>query len=224
MKTYFITGTDTSIGKTTATCQLMRQLKQSNKKVIALKPIASGTEYICPYRKPVHQDSILLQQAANVLLEYQTINPYLMQEAIAPHISASKNNDYLDADAIFKKIAQTIEKQNADYCFIEGAGGWLLPLNNKNTFAEVIVKLNLPIIMVVGIKLGCLNHSLLTYNSIKSLGGNCIGWIANCIDPNMQCMNENIDSLKELLEVKCIGKIPYNLCAEQAEFDFTLLS
>jgi len=204
--TFFVTGTDTGIGKTFVTCVLMQFIKFHRKKVIGMKPIAAGVDK--KNGETANKDVNLLQYESNLKLEVGEINIYSFDEPIAPHIAAQKNNIQID----FKKIKSHAEtlKSSADYLFIEGAGGYLVPLGESASIADLVDELNIPIIIVIGIKLGCINHSLLTIEAILNRGQKIFGWVANILDNNMHEVDANISSLRQRIEQPLIGTIPYS--------------
>jgi len=160
--TFFVTGTDTGIGKTFVTCILMQFLKFHHKKVIGMKPIAAGIDMV--KSETVNEDVNLLKNESNLRLSVDEINTYSFDEPIAPHLAAQKHNIEIDFIKI-KKHAEAL-KRRADYLLIEGAGGYLVPLGESTSMADLVDELNAPIIFVIGIKLGCINHSLLTIEAI----------------------------------------------------------
>lgn len=204
-KAYFITGTDTNIGKTTAACLLMLESTARNLKTLGLKPVASGCELKNADNVLYNSDGLLLQNYSNLDPEYTDINPYRFQQPISPHIANTKQ---ISAKVIANSCIRAIEKYAPDICYIEGAGGWLCPLNQHETFADIAKILNIPVILVVGIKLGCLNHTILTYNSIKSSGLRLHGWIANIIEQNNQdIINKNINYIKSYITSPLLNTI-----------------
>ena len=205
-KTIFITGTDTDVGKTYIALGLLKNLTEKKYACMALKPVACG----CDEPEGLYNaDARALQKMASVQLDYQIVNPFLFKQAIAPHLAASLAGTQLVASKIAKHISTTISNHAHDVCIIEGVGGWAVPLNNTETMADVVVQLGLPVVVVVGMKLGCLNHAILTAKAIMQSGCHLIGWIANCIDPNMEAQEANIETLKSWLEVPCLGVVPY---------------
>lgn len=202
----FITGTDTGIGKTTAALWLLDQLNQQGHSTIAIKPVASGCEFI--NGQLINDDALKLQQHASIKLAYSQVNPFAFAPPIAPHLAALENNQILSAEIISEAIAPTL-KIPADYYVIEGCGGWLVPLNNNETYADFVVKNDFSVILVVGMRLGCLNHALLTYHAIKASGVKLKGWIANCIDPTMGYREHNIKSLQQIIAEPCLATMDY---------------
>ena len=203
---FFVTGTDTGIGKTFITCILMNYINSQQKKVIGMKPIAAGADEI--NGQVANEDVLLLKKECNFQLNLDEINTYYFPEPIAPHIAAIKNKIDIDSNNI-KIHAQNL-KRRTDFLFIEGAGGYLVPLNENETIADLVDALNIPVILVVGIKLGCINHSLLTVEAILRRGQKLFGWIANIVDKDMLVADENISSLKQRIKQPLIGTIPYS--------------
>ncbi len=210
---YFITGTDTNAGKTWATIALMRYFKQEGKSVVGMKPVASGCFMQDGQLK--NDDALLIQENTSLKIAYDLINPYAYELPISPHI-AGVNNPV--------KLAKIVEKFNAlkevaDIVLVEGAGGWYAPLNDCEDISDLAKSLALPIILVVAIRLGCINHAKLTWQSIQHSGIQCAGWIAVCVDPDMLNRDENIYTIKTALNVPLLGVLPYLSIA-----DFDLLA
>lgn len=204
MKSYFVTGTDTEIGKTYATCLLARALAQQGKQAVCFKPVAAGAELIDDIWK--NDDALALQQASNVPLSYAQVNPFCFKEAIAPHIAAEINQQTVTLNDIvtsFNKLPQ------GDYCLVEGAGGFLVPLNNEQSFADIPKALNAQVILVVGMRLGCINHALLTAEAVRQRGLKLAGWIANQIDPDMNNYSENLETLSNQLAAPMLAEIKH---------------
>ena len=210
---YFITGTDTNAGKTWATIALMRYFKQRGKYVVGMKPVASGCFMQDGELK--NEDALLIQENASLKIAYDLINPYAYELPVSPHI-AGYNNPV--------KLANIVEKFNAlkavaDIVLVEGAGGWYAPLNDCEDISDLAKALALPVILVVAIRLGCINHAKLTYEAIQHSGILCAGWIAVCVDPDMLNRDENICTVKTALNVPLLGVLPY-----LASADFDLLA
>ena len=203
---FFITGTDTGIGKTFVTCILMHFINSQQRKAIGMKPIAAGIDRV--NGQTANEDVLLLNNECSSELSLEEINTYSFTEPIAPHIAAKKNKIEIDFNKI-KLHAENLKKQT-DFLFIEGAGGYLVPLNEKKTIADLVDVLKIPIIVVVGIKLGCINHSLLTVEAILSRGQKIFGWVANIVDEDMLVADENISSLKQRIKQPLIGTIPFS--------------
>ncbi len=193
---FFITGTDTGAGKTYVACQLLRHYAAQGLKVVGMKPVAAGREFV--HGAWVHDDVQKLIAASNVVAPIEFVNPYSFDEAIAPHIAAEKVGVEIKIEVILHAYQQL--SQMADVVIVEGAGGFLVPLNDKETLADLVSALSTPVIVVVGVKLGCINHTLLTAEAITARGLHFYGWIANQIDPNMRAANENIATLIKRLQ------------------------
>ena len=193
---FFITGTDTGVGKTFVTCQLLRHYAAQGLKVVGMKPVAAGRELV--HGAWVHDDVQKLIAASNVVAPIELINPYCIDEAIAPHIAAEKADLEVKIDVILQAYQQLSEL--ADVVIVEGAGGFLVPLNDKETLADLVAALSIPVIVVVGVKLGCINHALLTAEAVTARGLHFYGWVANCQDVKMPAINENIATLIKRLQ------------------------
>jgi dethiobiotin synthetase len=210
---YFITGTDTDVGKTCATIALMRYFKRQGKTVLGMKPVASGCTLQAGELK--NADALLIQEHASIALDYQLINPYAYELPVSPHIAGIHNP---------VKLAVIVERFNsikalADVIIVEGAGGWYAPLNAQNDISDLAKALALPVILVVGLRLGCINHAKLSYQAIQLSGIACVGWIAVCVDPDLLNRDENIQTITAALPVPLIGVLPY-----QQPLDFELLA
>jgi len=213
MISLFITGTDTNVGKTYASLGLLRCFRAHRLQTLALKPIASGCYY--QGHMLVNDDALALQQAATKFLSYADINPFALEAPIAPHIAAKQQHIYICKHDIYKHIQRHMLQAHADILLVEGAGGWHLPLNNKDFMSTVVTELKLNVILVVGMKLGCLNHALLTKDAIIQAGAKLVGWIANEIQPNVSVLAENKAALDDWLQVPCLGFIPFQAKAEE---------
>jgi len=192
-RAYFITGTDTDVGKTYTTIQLIQYFNDRSYKTAAIKPVSSGCETTSKGLR--NADAKQLAEAISMNFPYEHINPTAYKEHIAPHIAAAMAGDKLTVESLLRSC-QPILQSAYDYLFIEGAGGWEVPLNDYESVADLAAAFQYPIILVVGMKLGCLNHALLTYKNIKTRKLPFAGWIANCIDPHMQSQKENIATLE----------------------------
>jgi dethiobiotin synthetase len=203
MQTFFITGTDTDAGKTYVAVALLQGLKALGYRTVAQKPVAAGVN-----AAGFNTDALQLQQHATEPLSYELVNPYCLEDAVAPHLAAAKAGLVIDSSILSKEL-QKLQNVDADIALVEGAGGWLLPLDDKTTMADWVTEQQLPVLLVVGIKLGCLNHALLTINEIERSGLKLLGWVANCIDPDMAYQQENINYLQQQLTAPCLGVLPY---------------
>ena len=204
-KRFFIAGTDTDAGKTLVTCALIEHIQKLNQSVMAVKPIAAGSELVDG--QWVNDDALLMQQSLNYPVDYSLINPIALESAIAPHIAAAEQQlDYSVSD--LSKLCQ-IDQFEADVVLVEGAGGWLVPLNASETLADFVSAEKLDVILVVGMKLGCINHALLSVQSILSNGLTLAGWVANSTGPEMNRFQENVETLKQRIDAPLLGVIPY---------------
>jgi len=205
MSGFFITGTDTDCGKTIITCALLHKLQSAGVKVNVMKPVAAG---VSDYPQgALNDDVVQLMQQTAIVSEYDQVNPYLFKPAIAPHIAAQQQQIVIDPAVILQAYAQLQER--ADITLVEGAGGWLVPLTAKLDVSDIPCFLNLPVVLVVGLKLGCINHARLTLASIQSKGCIVSGWIGTQVDADMACLDENVKTLKEYLNVPCMGIVPF---------------
>ncbi|MBT5230941.1 MAG: dethiobiotin synthase [Methylococcales bacterium] len=202
---FFITGTDTDVGKTWVTLGLIQALKQQGHRTNGIKPVAAGCEHIAG--EWVNADAVAIQQVSDGTMPYSQVNPIALQKAMAPHLAAEQENRTIDFDLI--KQCCTAARAQTEYTIIEGAGGWRVPLGNGQDISDLAYALDVPVILVVGMRLGCLNHALLTYDAIKLKGLTVQGWIANQIDPQMHCLTDNIATLKSAFAAPCLGEIPY---------------
>ncbi len=210
---YFITGTDTNVGKTWATLALMHAIKQQGKTVVGMKPVASGCTLHQGHLQ--NEDALLLQAHGSIQVDYALVNPYAYLQPVSPHIAGIDNPVNLD-----KVLANfTALKALADIVLVEGVGGWYAPINDQQAVSDLAQCLALPVILVVGIRLGCINHARLTHEAIFASGLACAGWLALCNDPTMLKRDENIATLKKLLNTPLLGVLPYQECA-----DFDLLA
>ena len=203
---YFVTGTDTDVGKTYIASALVRYFVQQGQTAVGMKPIAAGCEKINGELR--NADVSALLEASNIVARLEDVNPYTFEPAIAPHIAAEQ----VGATVSLNKIKHAFDalQSQADVVIVEGAGGFRVPINRQETMADLAVKLNLPIILVVGIRLGCINHALMTAGSIKAAGLNLVGWVANRIDPNMPALEENVETLKAMIKAPCIADVAWN--------------
>ena len=202
---YFVTGTDTGVGKTVATLGLMRRLQDRGRRVLAMKPVASGCLRTAQGLR--NADALQLQRLGSLLLDYREVNPYAFEPAIAPHLAAAEAGVRIDIDTIrtgFERLAA-----QADRVCVEGVGGWLVPLNETRTVADLAAALGLDVILVVGIRMGCLNHALLTAAAIRASGLGLAGWVANLPSPGGERISENIAALEERLDAPRLGTVPF---------------
>lgn len=200
---YFITGTDTEIGKTQATCALLARAAGQGLRAAALKPVAAGVD------AHGHNDDVLrLMAAANVLLPEQTVNPWLLQEPLSPHIAARRAGIEITTPPIIECFHAACEQ--TDLLLVEGVGGLYAPLSDTLTQPDLIRELDIPVILVIGLRLGCLNHALLTVAALAQEGCQLAGWVGNSIDPGFQAQDDNIDTLRKRIPAPCLGILPFD--------------
>ena len=205
-KGFFILGTDTGIGKTLVASSLLSALKTHNYATIGLKPIASGAQLTAEGLR--NDDALCLQKAASTYLPYGQINPFCFAEPIAPHIAADRENRQLTVSLVME-ACQVPLRHSVDYCVIEGVGGVCVPLNQKELFTDLVQAMGFPVVLVVGLRLGCLNQALLTWKYLQQQHLPVIGWLANQLEPAMACVEENIAFLKTALPFPYLGFFPY---------------
>lgn len=199
---YFLTGTDTEIGKTFITCALLQRARQLGFKAAGVKPVAAGTDHFGK-----NEDVENIRAASSLSLPDAIINPYCFKAAVAPHIAAREEGINIDFSKI--KAACDSARQQADLVIIEGVGGFRVPLGEDGDSADLAVKLGLPVILVVGMRLGCINHALLTDEAISARQLKIAGWVANRIDPNMARFEENLATLNAQLNAPLLGVVPH---------------
>ncbi|MES2499373.1 MAG: dethiobiotin synthase [Pseudomonadota bacterium] len=196
-KAFFITGTDTGVGKTYIACKLIQQHVAQGYKVVGMKPVAAGCELVDG--EWVNDDVLKLEAVSNVKAPRELTNPYSFKEPIAPHIAAELAGENIQI-AVIKQAFDALSEL-ADIVIVEGAGGFLVPLNDSESMADLAIHLNIPIILVVGMRLGCINHALLTAEAIKTKNVSLEGWVANPIDAEMQYYNNNIAAIAKQLHL-----------------------
>ncbi|KTC86807.1 dethiobiotin synthase [Legionella brunensis] len=204
MKPFFITGTDTDCGKTYVTCQLLDYLKNFEKKILAIKPVASGC---------IEINGQLLSEDVNHLQQYNlnsdyTVNCWQFRSPISPHLAAKEEGCSLSVKEI-AAFCQHEQYKNLDCLLIEGAGGLLVPLNEEETWLDFLRLTRIPTILVVGMKLGCINHALLTASVLQNHKIPYVGWVANCLDKNMLVLNENITTLSQKMPMPLLATVPF---------------
>ena len=198
---YFVTGTDTGVGKTLIACALLRAFARTGKSVVGMKPVAAGRE------GGRLADVEALAYASTVSARAQIVNPYAFEPAIAPHIAADLAGVEIALEPIANAYAEL--SRSADVVVVEGVGGLLVPLNAAQTGADLAMRLGLPMVLVVGMRLGCLNHALLTRRQLEASGLRCAGWVANCIFPDMPHLDGNIRALEQRLDCPLLGVVPF---------------
>lgn len=200
----FVTGTDTGVGKTVVATGLVRGLVAQGLRVGVMKPVASGSERTMEGLR--NEDALALMAASNVAASYDRVNPYCFEPAISPHIAADEAGIRVNLAQIRRNFEALAE--SSDWIVAEGAGGWLAPLGPATAIAELALTLHLPVVMVVGLRLGCINHALLTKLAIEAYGAQFAGWIANTIDPAMARRTENLETLIRLIGEPPLALVP----------------
>lgn len=203
---FFITGTDTDVGKTFVASAMLQAFNALGKSTLGLKPVAAGCEETETGLR--NSDAIELLRVMSIKMPYEQVNPIALKSAIAPHIAANEEGRRITISRLVG-LCRGAMMQQADVTLIEGAGGWRVPISDRETLAELPKQLELPVVLVVGVRLGCINHACLTAEAIRRDGLQLIGWVANCIDPDMPKKVENIQTLKHALGAPCLGEIPY---------------
>ena len=203
---FFIAGTDTDVGKTFVAQALLESANNRGLSCYGLKPIAAGCEET--QQGLVNDDALKLMASASIKLSYQQVNPVALKAAVAPHVAAAQEGRKLEVHRL-SGFCRGAMMTKADFILVEGAGGWRVPLNNRETMAQLPVELNLAVILVVGIKLGCINHALLTQEAILRDGIKLAGWVANRVDPQMEVSGDSIEYLRQAIRAPLIGEIPF---------------
>lgn len=225
IKKWFVTGTDTEVGKTVASCALLQAATAAGYRTAGYKPVASGSELTAQGIR--NSDALALQRNSSVELGYEQVNPFAFLEPTSPHIVSAEEQrpiDFLQLSAGLKALTA-----EADWVQVEGAGGWFTPLSATKTFADWVIQEKLPIILVVGVKLGCINHAMLTAHAIQNAGLQIAGWIANDVQPTGKRHAEYIATLRDVLKAPMLGEIPFcsniNDLTELGQYlDISLLS
>ncbi|MBC3955697.1 dethiobiotin synthase [Pseudomonas triticifolii] len=202
---YFITGTDTDAGKTTVAAGLLHAARLNGLSTAAGKPVASGC--VVTPQGLRNADALALQAECSIPLSYDEINPVAFEPAIAPHLAAREAGVALTVRSLLQPMQHILSKQ-ADFTLIEGAGGWRVPLADQSNLSDLAIALGLPVILVVGVRLGCINHALLTAEAIARDGLHLAGWVANVTDGKTSRLEENLATLAERLPAPCLGRVP----------------
>jgi len=202
---YFVTGTDTEVGKTVASCALLQAANRAGFRTAGFKPVASGSEMTADGLR--NTDALALQRNSGLTLNYDEVNPYTFAEPTSLHIVSEDEGRPIEAHTLSAGLQALSHK--ADWVLVEGAGGWYTPLATDWTFADWVQAERLPVILVVGVKLGCINHALLTAQAIAQAGLPLVGWIANDVIPPGKRHAEYLATLTRLLPAPLLGEIPY---------------
>ncbi|WP_020584228.1 dethiobiotin synthase [Endozoicomonas elysicola] len=205
-KTYFVTGTDTDAGKTVVTCGLLEAARSEKLTTLALKPVSAGCHKSEDGLR--NDDALSLMEAMTLSLPYEQVNPVAFEPPIAPHIAAEEAGVRMTLDRLTGYCRGALMNKH-DLALIEGAGGWRVPLNSREMITGLARELNTPVILVVGMKLGCISHALLTVEAILRDGVKLAGWVANQMDPEMDRYDENLQALKSSIPAPCLGVVPF---------------
>lgn len=203
----FITGTDTGVGKTQVSLLLLEAFRARGLSTAVLKPVAAGAELKNGCLQ--NDDAELLQKAATMAQPYEEINPYVFESPIAPHIAASQQGVELNVKNCMQACQQALDRQT-DVLLVEGAGGWLVPLNSSETLADLAIAMNVQVVLVVALRLGCINHALLTAASIEASGLNLLGWVANHVDGSVLVSKQIVAAIGQRLSAPLLGQIPFS--------------
>ena len=203
----FIAGTDTGIGKTHAACTLLHALRAAGYSACGMKPVASGCAETPEGLR--NDDALMLQAASSTRLPYALINPVALRDPLSPHLAAAHDGVEISLAAMHRAFEQLTDLHQR--VVVEGVGGWLVPLGPGLFASDIARQWQLPVILVVGLRLGCLNHALLSARAIEADGCRLLGWIGNAIDPAMEAAEENLTTLRELLPAPCLGVLPHGV-------------
>lgn len=203
----FVTGTDTGIGKTRVSVGLMENLKIQGVQVSGMKPVASGCSQESSGLR--NGDAILLQAHSSCIVDYSLVNPYAFESPVSPHIAAGRAGVEICLATIREGF--NVLKKKSGFVVVEGLGGWEVPLNRADRVSDLVRMLKLPVVMVVGLRLGCLNHAFLTDSAIRKSGCELIGWVGNLIDPDFACVDQNMTALRKGIHAPLIGFVPFSL-------------
>ena len=202
---FFITGTDTEVGKTLVSGALILKLRAQGKQAMGFKPVVAGT-YQSADGTLLNEDLETLRIASQLAPDQVNLSPYILDMPVAPHLAAAKKGIVLQLSTIMQSLRET--QKNSDCLIIEGAGGLLIPLNDHENLGDLVQQIGLPVVLVVGMKLGCINHALLTQEAIKARGLKIAGWIANSLSSEMFLLKENVDTLQAKIDAPFLGLIP----------------
>ncbi|PSV47875.1 dethiobiotin synthase [Photobacterium sp. GB-36] len=202
---FFLTGTDTEVGKTVSSRAILQAASQHNIQMAGYKPIASGSEETAEGLR--NSDALFIQQTSPVELTYQEVNPYTFKDPVSPHLAAEREGKTIDFDVLSQGLAHL--KAKSDVVLVEGAGGWRVPVTRTDFLSTWVKQEKLPVILVVGIKLGCLSHAMLTAEAIEADGLELVGWVANRVNPGVENYAEMIKMLELNLPGVKLGEIPY---------------
>ena len=204
-RAYFLTGTDTGVGKTLISAALLRAAAAQGLRALGMKPVAAGDA----------GDVDALIAAGSGVAPREAVNPYLLREPLSPHLAARRDGVAIDLEVIARRFGEL--RGQADFLIVEGAGGFRVPLSDTQDGTDLAARLGLPVILVVGLRLGCLNHALLTAEAIRARGLRLAGWVANQVDARMACVAENVETLRARLGAPLLGFVPYQAQPDPAQ-------
>ncbi len=212
MSTFFIAGTDTGVGKTHSTCALLYALRDMGLNACGMKPVASGCTPTAEGLR--NDDALALQSASSAPMPYEWINPIALREPLSPHLAAARDGVEIRLASLREAFLRLSDIHDA--VLVEGVGGWMVPLSRGLMASDIARQWQLPVILVVGMRLGCLNHALLSARVIATDGCRLVGWIGNLIDPEMAAVDDNLATLRQLLPAPCLGVLPYGVPPQAA--------
>ncbi len=205
MPDYFIAGTDTGVGKTWAALALMKVMQDKGEAVVGMKPVASGCQKTNTRLR--NNDATRILKQSNKTLDYKTVNPYAFEQSVAPHIAAKLTGVVIDIEKIASEFG--VLKKDADSVVVEGVGGWCVPLGEETMLADLVNRLGLSVILIVGLRLGCINHALSTARTIEADGAKLHGWIMSQLDPDYVHVEETMTALQTRINAPFLGSLPY---------------
>ena len=203
-RAYFLAGTDTEVGKTLIAAALLHTAAAQGLRALGMKPVAAGGS----------EDVDALVAAGNVAAPRKAVNPYLLREPLSPHLAAKHDGVAIDLEIIARCFNEL--RGRAGFLIVEGAGGFRVPLSDTQDGADLAARLGLPVVLVVGLRLGCLNHALLTAEAVRARGLRLAGWVANQVDAGMACVEENVDMLRARLAAPLLGFVPHQATLDAA--------
>lgn len=213
-KAFFVTGTDTGVGKTTVSCALLAAAKANGLSTLAVKPVAAGCEQTPEGLR--NEDALALMAVMTESLCYDEVNPVALSAALSPHLAAQLAGRKLSIQQLAGFCRGTLSRR-AGLALVEGAGGWRVPVSEREQLSALPRELRLPVVLVVGLRLGCLNHTILTVEAILRDGLRLAGWVGNIVDPGMEAVDENVATLKSMIAAPCLGVLPWQPGASHAE-------
>ncbi|KZY67425.1 dethiobiotin synthase [Oleiphilus sp. HI0071] len=220
MRKFFVAGTDTEVGKTYVSCRLLELAHHQGMSSLGLKPVAAGCELDGAELK--NEDAIALMHSSSIKLPYAQVNPVALPDPCSPHIAATRAGKSLNASRLAGYCRGAL-LQKVDFALVEGAGGWRVPISPRETMASLAVELDYPVVLVVGLRLGCINHALLTAEAVRRDGLEIAGWVGNQItDQPMSYIEENVATLRSALGAPFIGVVPYETEPRAEKFSNSL--